>query len=194
MDKRLAELILEYGEELSPYLKLRAKYIFDGVNDSVTVNDTDIDEKELKIFKESEFIDYEIHKDKYVVKMKDGERWLCDPEDIGEVKIRRTEEYVPKDLIDIIQLIHIPDDWGHSLPKYRKLHKIFKDKYSQEELIKIATYVKYNFPDVTLRQFFSNSFLSMVKINMETPLYNSIDRGAEYREDMTIDRKGESEW
>jgi hypothetical protein len=177
MDDEIADLILEHGEAIFPYLELRARYFKEGSKGRIPVSEN----PNLQLMERSGFIELEKNGDKLLaVLYNTPDRWLYQPKE-KQRKTKEKEEYIPKELEKIAELIGYPDDWFKNPGKYRSLWFTARGKHS--EMINIAEKVKEKEIQVELQVFLSFAGFNSIKKIVNKNAFQDRVQSADYSED-----------
>jgi len=156
MDKDVAKLIDNYGQDIFPYLRLRAAF-------SLGKQLPDLGEGELESLETSGFIS---RNGSNVILCKD-DRWLYQPPEVKQ-RISKDKWVNPK-IEELASIIGYPDDWQHKQGKYLKMYSVAVKKYSHEVIMEVAQYLKKEDDDeVTLTRLLTDSWFRKYKHDSET--------------------------
>jgi len=170
MNKHLAKLILEYGEEFYPFLRLLALH---------TVNvsfDDSFDPKKFDTFSwDSESVDAIVHSDlaeydgEKIRLTKEG-RYLFEPVEMSKVE-RKETNYIPKDLEQLAKEVGMPPDFYSNTGKYIKLFRTITKSYNEQQIEKTKNYfIKIKEPEWDLKLFLTNqAFNNFFKLSYRQP-------------------------
>jgi hypothetical protein len=164
MEDRLAELILEHDVILFPYLKMRAMYAKKGKNGKFKCLATEFSMETLELFYNSGYIRYDSSDDVYVeILLREDGRWLCDPPETRSFVRKEAEEYIPKDLIKLAEIVGYPVDWANKPGKYRKLFFTLTNKHDEGTILSVAKFMKEAEPEWDLSNLLTTSYFSQIK-------------------------------
>lgn len=129
MDRHLARLVLEYGEEIFPYIKLRSYYaIYETVPQEVArdlVGDQTLSDLLVSGY---------VAVDNGNLVFQDGDRWLYEPPPVRPRP--KPDSNFDKQLDRIANLAGYPIDYHQNYGKYRKL---YADRYREYGFDRIET-------------------------------------------------------
>lgn len=185
MTDDIATLILEHGESIFPYLKIRAQYAKEGRRGKVVV-DTD---ENLTLLERSGFVKVNKLSTGYEVTLyEDESRWLYQPKN---KKRKRAEDkpFIPPKLEELAELVGYPDDWQKNPGKYRSLYlKTTQIRATHPELVSLVNKLKEKKIEVTLPSLLSErgfKFYSSVS-NKKTVTHEDRVAAADYSEDQAF--------
>ena len=169
MDDGLADLVLEHGVDLFPYLQMRAKYAKAGKNGVVVVRQADYTMETLDLFRDSGFIRYDYSHDSMLVSvtLREDGRWLTDPPEVRKYTRKEKEEYIPKELEALCEMVGYPVDWATKLGKYRSLFFSLTASYDMDIIFSVAEFMRDNEPEWTVTQLLTKSFFKQTKTELD---------------------------
>jgi len=146
MDKNLAKLVNEYGEELLPYLKLRAIYVTDYcIGDNMPLEACKgVTKPQITALSRTgliKLLDGEI-------KLHNGDRWLCDPPVVKSAYVRKQQkssglDIYPVELINWSNILGVDTDFATNTGKYLSMYNRFKAlKHNTKDIDNAIEYVK----------------------------------------------------
>lgn len=182
MDKVLADMILDYREEIFPYLVLRAYYIkyFD-LGDTFKSTGKITDE-ERDILEVSGLIRIE---DNSIIMFENG-NWLGYPKETPASVRKEAEKYIPQELEFLATQMGHPVDFYKNSGKYVRLFNLMKKKRSDSDIQKVVIkYLEEKQPDWDLRMILSDkSFNILLKKKNSPDKYVQRDRReSEYKQE-----------
>lgn len=186
MNKNLAKLINEHGDDLMPYLKLRAKYVTDYCLGDTMPSDAveGVSKAQIKALSRTGLVKI---KDAGIT-LHDGERWHCDPPVIKSAYVRKSPrasglDIYPAELVDLANLLGAEPDFATNTGKYLTIYNRFKSaNHKKQDIDKAIEFLKKQRDEgnkvTTLNGFLStrgfNYILSLMK-NKESEKFS--DRG-----------------
>lgn len=166
IDTFLADLILEHGDAIYPYVKLRALHLKQRGGDYVEVGKyQEISTSQLHALKVSGYVEYESQEK---IRLKKDGKFLGYPEETV-VYIRESEQYVPKELEKLTDIMGYPGDWEKNIPKYRKLYMSLASKVPSPIIESVAIWVAKEHSDYQLNLFLSEKCFRSLRSKMESP-------------------------
>jgi hypothetical protein len=138
MNKLLCELILEHGQDIFPYLYVRAKCETFNL-DKVAIEYPEID---YSVFERTGLLRVE---GSDLVLREDG-RWLCDPPEVKTATKKQSKvPYIPQIVQQLANIIGHPMDWAKNPQRYNGQYQAVKrDGFDGDILIEYAEKYKDN--------------------------------------------------
>lgn len=179
MTEDIAELILEHGEDIFPYLRIRAEYCKNGSKGKVLLDSS----PDLAILERGGFIKTE-EKDGFVeVTVYDTpERWLYQPKELKK-KIKEREEYIPKALAELVEMVGYPLDWLKNPAKYRSLFIRAKNKHGYQVIKRVAEDALNKDVEVSLPALLSDKGFHFYQNLPEKPTFQDRTTASDYKEE-----------
>jgi len=119
----------------------------------------------LDLFFNSGFIRYDISPDFLIIQvtLREDGRWLCDPPEIRTIVRKEREEYIPKELIQLAEIVGYPIDWANKPGKYRKLFSSLTSIHDVGIIFSVAEYMRDVEPEWDLSNLLTTSYFSQIK-------------------------------
>lgn len=174
MDSILAGLILEHGEQLLPYLKLRAYYVKNfNLGDRMPTPDI-ISKSDIETLRVSGFI----KEDSGEITIFENDMWMGYPKEYIPKEKEEKEEYIPEQLEFLANQLGHPVDFYKNIGKYRKLYSLMIKKRSEEDIKQVVVcFLEEKQPDWDLRMILSDkSFNILLRKSRQPDKYQEWDR------------------
>ena len=146
MSPEIAKLIIDYGESIFQYLRLRAGFSLNNKLDVTIINQKDLDDLVISGFILKENGEYIIRKDD----------WVYLPPQPPTKK--EQEQYIPKALVKLAETVGYPGDWGHQIKKYRARYFSMKKEFGDQELQETAEWVKEKYKEHNIQQLLTKTW------------------------------------
>lgn len=167
MDREIKDLINEYGEDIFPYLKIRAKHT-QGL--TILIEKDFISDEEIHTLCDSGFIRCADSDDNLLITLAEtDERWLYQPKNQRVYERKDKTSYVPQNLIDLAEIVGYPVDWVNKSGKYLKNFNLLTSKVDLSIIKQVAKFTKETYPEYDLNTFLTNSWFLSLKSQMENP-------------------------